>query len=153
MALEFTLNQDSKKLENEQKNENVNFADMGKFEYISSFSMDCKDANLTSKSKLFLKNLLDLSSMEVSFASMEPNQKGPFFHQHNQNEELYIVLSGSGVMTVDSVEYALKEGSLVRISPSGIRNIDAGSNGLSYICVQAKQGSLEQYTMTDAKII
>lgn len=153
MALEFTLNKDSKKLENEKNTKNVTFADMDAFSNIEKYVMDCKDANLTSNSKLFLKEILSLSSMEVSFAHMEPNVKGPFFHQHKQNEELYIVLSGNGVMNVDGDDFTLKEGSLVKVSPQGVRNIASGSLGLSYICIQAKQGSLEQYTMTDATII
>lgn len=91
--------------------------------------------------------------MEVSFGSLAPNQSVPFFHHHKQNEELYIVLSDEGSFTLDGNEINVQSGSIVRIAPSVSRCTKCtGTVPLIYLCIQAKEGSLEQYTMSDGVI-
>lgn len=107
----------------------------------------------TFEGKAFIKELVGSTSMEVSFGSLDPGQAVPFFHKHKQNEELYIVLSGEGVFTLDGTEVNVASGSTVRIAPSVSRCTRCvGNVPLVYICIQAKEGSLEQYTMTDGII-
>ncbi|MDR3673496.1 MAG: cupin domain-containing protein [Holophaga sp.] len=95
--------------------------------------------------KTFLGQVLGLSSMEVSFGSMLPGESMPFLHAHKQNEELYVILSGSGEMQVDGQRIPLHPGTAVRIAPAGLRAWRAtGSEAMAYLVVQAKAGSLEQ---------
>lgn len=48
---------------------------------------------------------------------------------------------------------AVDSGSLVRIAPAVSRCVRCTSaEPLVYICIQAKEGSLEQYTMTDGVV-
>ena len=68
------------------------------------------------------------------------------------NEELYLVLKGSGKLSVDNKEYLLQEGSVAAVLPKGIRRVDAKEGGLIFICIQAKQDSLTAYTLDDGKI-
>lgn len=103
--------------------------------------------------KAFVKDVLGTTSMEVSFGSLPAGEAVPFFHHHKQNEEVYIVLSGKGVFTLDKEEVEVASGSIVRIAPQVSRCIKCtGNEPLVYICAQAKAGSLEQYVMTDAEI-
>ncbi len=107
----------------------------------------------TFEGKAFVKELVGSTSMEVSFGSLAPGQAVPFNHKHKQNEELYIVLSGEGVFTLDGTEVSVASGSVVRIAPAVSRCTRCtGQTPLVYICIQAKEGSLEQYTMTDGII-
>ena len=100
--------------------------------------------------KVFLGKLLGLTGMEVSFGSLAPGQSIPFLHAHRQNEELYVVLEGTGEMQVDGTVIPLQAGSAVRIAPAGERCWRAtGSRPLAYLVVQAKAGSLEQATGSD----
>ena len=46
--------------------------------------------------KQFLKDTVGTTGCEISFGTIEPGQAAPFFHSHKQNEEIYIILSGSG---------------------------------------------------------
>ncbi len=72
----------------------------------------------------------------------------PFVHSHKQNEELYGVLEGSGEIWVDGTVYPIKAGDWIRVSPAGRRAIrTAQKEGVAFICVQTKQGSLEGHTM------
>lgn len=100
--------------------------------------------------KVFLGKLLGLTGMEVSFGSLPPGASIPFLHAHKQNEELYVVVSGTGEMQVDGKVIPLRPGSAVRIAPAGMRCWRAtGTEPMAYLVVQAKAGSLEQATGSD----
>lgn len=107
----------------------------------------------TFEGKAFVKELVGTTGMEVSFGSLASGEAAPFFHHHKQNEELYIVISGEGEFTLDGQVVAVGSGSLVRIAPAVSRCVRCTSaEPLVYICIQAKEGSLEQYTMTDGVV-
>lgn len=107
----------------------------------------------TFEGKAFVKELVGTTGMEVSFGSLASGEAVPFFHHHKQNEELYIVISGEGEFTLDGQVVAVDSGSLVRIAPAVSRCVRCTSaEPLVYICIQAKEGSLEQYTMTDGVV-
>ena len=65
--------------------------------------------------KAFVKEVMNTTGMEVSFGSLAPGQAVPFNHRHKQNEELYIVLQGEGVFTLDGQEFPVASGSLVKV--------------------------------------
>ncbi|MDL2299021.1 cupin domain-containing protein, partial [Synergistaceae bacterium OttesenSCG-928-D05] len=69
------------------------------------------------------------------------------------NEEVHIILGGSGQFKVDDDVFPVQEGSTVRVATGGVRAIKAGGDGIIYMCIQAKQGSLEQATMDDGVIV
>ena len=103
--------------------------------------------------KEFVKEILNTTSMEMSFGTLAQGCTVPFFHHHKQNEEVYVVLSGEGVFILDGKEEPVASGSIVRVAPSVSRNTKCtGTVPLVYICIQAKAGSLEQYTMGDGVV-
>lgn len=103
--------------------------------------------------KAFIKELMGTTSMEISFGSLESGQAVPFFHSHKQNEEVYIVLSGKDTFILDGEEVAVEAGSIVRIAPSVSRcNKNTGMEPFVYVCIQAKDNSLEQSVAEDAEI-
>lgn len=104
--------------------------------------------------KVFVKEALGETSCEISFGSLAPGQAVPFFHTHKANEENYIILSGHGSFQVDGDVFAVAEGSVVRVATGCDRNIrnTAEAGNLVYICIQAREGSLGGYTMTDGVV-
>ena len=102
--------------------------------------------------KLFEKEKLGLTGMEISINNLAAKEGNPFVHTHQQNEELYIVIKGSGVFYADGEEFPVQEGSLIRVEPEAERGIAAGSQGMTYICIQAAKDSLKQYTRMDGKL-
>ena len=107
---------------------------------------DCKD-------KLFVKDTTEATSCEISFGTLPSGASVPFFHSHRENEENYIILSGAGKFQVDDEVFNIAEGSVVRVSTNCDRNLKCTSTEpMTYICIQAKEGSLGNYTMTDAQI-
>ncbi len=99
--------------------------------------------------KYFIGRELGLTGCEVSLNRLPAGTGMPFVHSHKKNEELYIVLRGSGTFFVDGEEFPVQEGSLVRVAPEGERAWRAGDEDLYFICVQAEAGSLSQATLKD----
>ena len=103
--------------------------------------------------KLFVKESTGATSCEISFGTLTTGAAVPFFHSHKANEENYIILSGSGRFQVNDEAFDITEGSVIRVSTNCDRNIKCTSETpMTYICIQAKEGSLDGYTMTDAEI-
>lgn len=103
--------------------------------------------------KQFVKDATGATSCEISFGSLPTGQAVPFFHSHKANEENYIILSGKGLFQVNDEVFEIAEGSVIRVATGCDRNLKCTSaEPMTYICIQAKEGSLGGYTMTDAEI-
>ena len=99
--------------------------------------------------KYFLGQELGLTGCEVSLNRLPAGKGMPFVHTHKMNEELYIILKGSGIFYLDGEEFPIQEGSLIRVAPDGERAWKAGEEDLYFICIQAEVGSLSQATLED----
>ena len=96
--------------------------------------------------KAFLHDALNLTGCEISVNCVPEGFKVPFEHRHKQNEEVYIILKGEGIITVDGEKINVKEGSAVKISPKSSRTIENVSGSeFQFICIQSKENSLEQF--------
>lgn len=103
--------------------------------------------------KQFVKDATGATSCEISFGTLPKGAAVPFFHSHKENEENYIILSGKGRFQVNDEVFEISEGSVIKVSTNCDRNLKCTSEEpMTYICIQAKEGSLGGYTMTDAEI-
>lgn len=103
--------------------------------------------------KQFVKDATGATSCEISFGMLPSGAAVPFFHTHKENEENYIILSGAGRFQVDGEVFDVAEGSVVRVSTGCDRNLKCTSDApMTYICIQAREGSLGACTMGDAEI-
>ena len=103
--------------------------------------------------KQFVKDATGATSCEISFGTLPQGEAVPFFHSHKENEENYIIFSGAGKFQVNGEVFDVAEGSVIRVATNCDRNLKCTSETpMTYICIQAKEGSLGGYTMTDAEI-
>ena len=103
--------------------------------------------------KAFIKDAIGMTAAEISLSVIPPRTVLPVWHTHKKNEEEFIFISGKGQMQVDDKAFIVGEGTAVRVSPKGNRCINnTGDVPLVYICVQAKAGSLEEFTFDDADL-
>jgi mannose-6-phosphate isomerase-like protein (cupin superfamily) len=103
--------------------------------------------------KQFLKEILGFTGCEISINSMAPGADMLIYHQHQQNEEVYVFIQGKGQVQVDSEVIDVQEGTIVRIAPKGERTWRNNSNEpLLYIIIQMCENSLIQYGLEDATI-
>lgn len=102
------------------------------------------------KGKLFIKEMLQLTGMEVSLNKLPAGISVPFYHQHKQDEELYIFIKGNGQMQIDGDILDVTEGTCIRVSPAGTRVWRNNSTeDLYYIVIQAHENSLKEWTRED----
>ncbi len=107
----------------------------------------------TFEGKEIVKDKTGATSCEFSFCTIPTGASIPFFHSDKENEENYIILSGAGKFQVNENVFDIAEGSVVRVATNCDRNIKCTSaEPMTYICIQAKEGSLGGYTMTDAEL-
>jgi len=106
------------------------------------------------RGKVFLKDFLKLTGMEISVNKVPAGGESPFLHKHKNNEEVYLFIKGKGQFQVDGQVFDVQEGSVVRIAPEGVRALRNNSDeDLYYICIQATQDSLKAWTATDGVIV
>ncbi len=97
-----------------------------------------------------LHNELSLTGAEISINALPAGANVPFVHSHKKNEEIYIILDGKGSAVIDNVTVDLCKGVCLRISPAAKRQFFAAKEcSIQYICIQVKENSLEEFTMTD----
>lgn len=100
-----------------------------------------------------LHDALGLTGAEVSINRLPAGAAVPFVHAHKNNEEIYGILDGKGVATIDGEAVALNAGDWLRIAPAAKRQFSAAADSdLTYVCMQVQAGSLEGYTVGDAVI-
>lgn len=101
-----------------------------------------------------MKNPTKATGTEISFTSIPPKSELNYFHMHYKDEETYIILKGFGFYQVDDDCFPILEGSIIRVAPEGVRSLcNTSEEDMVYICIQAKENSLEEYTTEDGKRI
>lgn len=112
-----------------------------------------KKVSVKEEGRAELHDALGLTGAEVSVNSLPAGASVPFVHSHKQNEEIYGVLAGRGTAVIDGDSVALAAGDWVRIAPAAKRQFFAAPDeGITYLCIQVKEGSLEGFTMGDAVV-
>ena len=137
-------------LEERRSGPNFSLGRIGKPENLMRYGVRHPSTRSTIPGKVFLHDPLDLTSMEISFGLIPAQTSIPFFHKHKQNEEVYLFIRGEGQFRVDDQIMEITEGTAIRVAPAGVRSCrNTSSQDMFYIVIQAKEGSLEQWTGTD----
>ena len=71
----------------------------------------------------------------VSLWRYAPGFKAPGGHRHREQEEAYLVISGSGQALLDGELVELRQWDLVRVAPEVVRAFAAGPDGLEIVAV------------------
>lgn len=131
---------------------NYNAVDLGNLNELMDYSLIHAVNKQKIEGKVFLKDATNATGSEISFNSLLPKSEQPYFHIHYKNEETYIILKGFGFFQVDEKCFDIKEGSVIRVAPEGKRGIcNASSETMTYMVIQSKENSLEEYTTDDGK--
>ena len=76
---------------------------------------------------------LALEQTGLSHHRLAPNARQGFGHHHEDAEEVYVVLGGSGRVKLDDEIVELAALDALRVSPPVIRNFEAGPDGLEFL--------------------
>jgi mannose-6-phosphate isomerase-like protein (cupin superfamily) len=80
---------------------------------------------------------LALERAALSHQFVPPGVRFPYGHTHATQEEVYVVVRGSGRMKVDDEVVELAEWDAIRVPPGAWRGYEAGPDGLELLVVGA----------------
>ena len=81
----------------------------------------------------FSRKFLDSKDLGVSYLRYAPNYRNQKPHKHKVQEEVYIVIAGSGRALLDGKVEELKQWDVLRVAPGTVRAFEAGPEGLEMI--------------------
>jgi uncharacterized cupin superfamily protein len=80
---------------------------------------------------------LGLERSGLSYQWVPPGYRFPYGHTHREQEEVYVVVGGSGRMKLDDVVIEVGRLDVVRVAPGTWRGYEAGPDGLELLVVGA----------------
>jgi mannose-6-phosphate isomerase-like protein (cupin superfamily) len=78
----------------------------------------------------FPREELDAESIGLAYQILRPGKRQAFGHRHENAEEIYVVMSGSGRIRLDDEVVDIGELDAIRVAPEITRAFEAGSDGL-----------------------
>jgi quercetin dioxygenase-like cupin family protein len=87
----------------------------------------------------FARKALGLAHSGVTHYRIAANFRIPFGHSHSEQEEIYVVLSGSGRLKLDDEVLELRELDAVRIGAGTWRNLEGGPEGVEILAFGAAE--------------
>jgi mannose-6-phosphate isomerase-like protein (cupin superfamily) len=92
----------------------------------------------------FVRRELDLMAFGINWFELGPGAEG---REHDERksgqEEVNVVVRGSGLWKVDGEEVPVREGSFLRFDPETLRVPVAGPDGMTFIGIGARRGAYE----------
>lgn len=81
----------------------------------------------------FSRKLIESKDLGLSHVKYAPDFKSQNAHSHGVQEEVYIVISGSGRALLDDKTEDLKQWDVLRVAPETVRAFESGPDGLQLI--------------------
>ena len=84
----------------------------------------------------FARSSIDSDHLGVSYFALPARLPQPHSGiRHREQEEAYVIVSGSGRMRLDDEIIELRQWDVIRVAPGVVRAFEGGPDGLAYIAV------------------
>lgn len=80
---------------------------------------------------------LGLEHSGASLQLFKPGRRQPFGHYHRSQEEMYVIVAGSGRANLDGEEVELRKHDAIRVPPGTPRAFEAGPDGMEMVAFGA----------------
>lgn len=80
---------------------------------------------------------LEFEQAGISYQRLAPGFRMPFGHKHKEQEEVYVLVSGSARVKLDDEVVELRQWDAVRVPKETMRNFEAGPEGAEIIAFGA----------------
>jgi mannose-6-phosphate isomerase-like protein (cupin superfamily) len=71
----------------------------------------------------------------VSLFRYGPDVRNPMSHHHREQEEAYVIVSGSGRVRLDDEIKDVRQWDVIRVAPEALRAFEAGPDGMDVVAV------------------
>ena len=89
----------------------------------------------------FARSDIERETLGLTVFKLDPGFRIPFGHKHSAQEEVYVVVRGSGRVKVDDDIIELREWDAIRFDQDAMRNMEAGPDGIEYLAFSAGNDS------------
>ena len=83
----------------------------------------------------FARKHLDSDHLGVSFFRYGSNYRSRTGHSHREQEEVYVVVGGSGRIKLDDEIVDLEVWDVVRVAPGTVRAFEGGPDGIEVVAI------------------
>ena len=81
----------------------------------------------------FAKDALEAQSTAMTFHRLKPGKRQAFGHKHDEAEEIYVVLAGTGRVKLGEEIVELEPRDALRVAPGLMRAFEADDDGLEWL--------------------
>ena len=85
----------------------------------------------------FARTNLELEKSGLSYFRLDAGYRAPFGHTHSEQEEIYVILSGSARVAVGDEVVELGQLDAIRIAPETMHGMEAGPDGAEILAFGA----------------
>lgn len=96
----------------------------------------------------FATGPLEFESAGMSYQRLAPKLRYPFGHKHKREEEVYVLVGGSGRVKLDDEVRELRQWDAVRVAPEVTRCFEAGPEGAEIIAFGSLGAGQKDVEMT-----
>jgi mannose-6-phosphate isomerase-like protein (cupin superfamily) len=97
----------------------------------------------------FARKPLELENSGISYFRVAPDYHIPFGHHHVDQEEIYLIVSGSARMKLDDEIIDLRQWDVLRVSPEVTRGFEGGPDGAEVIAFGAPSNDNKDVEMVE----
>jgi mannose-6-phosphate isomerase-like protein (cupin superfamily) len=83
----------------------------------------------------FARKHIDSTDLGVTYIRYDPGVRSPIGHSHREQEEVYVVVSGSGRVKLDDEIVEVRAWDVVRVAPPTVRGFEGGPEGIELIAI------------------
>jgi mannose-6-phosphate isomerase-like protein (cupin superfamily) len=95
----------------------------------------------------FAHKEMGAETVGFSFQVVKPGKRQAFAHRHQEAEEIYVVVAGSGRVKLDDEAKEIRALDAIRVAPGVVRTFEAGDEGLELIAFGPRhEGEVEIIT-------
>ena len=91
----------------------------------------------------FARTALGGESLGLSLFRLEPGFRIPFGHKHVGQEEVYVIVQGSGRIKVEDDIVEVSQWDAIRFDKDTMRDVEAGPDGVEYLAFGAGEDARE----------
>jgi uncharacterized cupin superfamily protein len=83
----------------------------------------------------FARRAMGLEGGGFSYQKLAPDFRAPLAHRHKTQEEVYVIVSGSGRIKIEDEVHDLRQWDAIRLAPQTARAFEAGPDGLELLAI------------------
>jgi hypothetical protein len=96
----------------------------------------------------FPRDQLESEHLALSYQKLAPSFRMPFGHRQREQEEMYVVVGGSGRAKLGDEVVELRQWDVLRVAKDTMRSFEAGPQGAELIAIGAPKTGIGDAEMT-----